>query len=77
MSLKACCTCAYWDVAGSVGLCRRRAPISYLCGLSEDFEAVAGWPMTAERDWCGDWRSASAATTSKDSRTREAGKGRG
>ena len=59
-----CKSCRYWDSDVNVpasGLCRRYAPpvrvISPLDGY-KTLEAV--WPVTAEADWCAEWRTRGA-----------------
>ena len=54
-----CESCRFWEAfqtgsLGTYGFCRRRAPNTVATSKGGEFEAR--WPLTHERDWCGEWR---------------------
>lgn len=55
-SAKTCAACAYWkDNDGTSGECRRHAPQSIVIKLDGKPESVSSFPVTASKDWCGDF----------------------
>jgi hypothetical protein len=62
IGLQACGSCHYWRREGSRragwGQCRRMPP-ALPAVRTDKLKLVGVWPVTEERDWCGEWRAAS------------------
>ena len=53
-----CGNCRYWSTTVyDQGECRKRPPVivDALCGPDGEIFGATYWPVTIERDWCGEW----------------------
>jgi hypothetical protein len=67
VALDSCGACRFWRREGSRragwGQCRRLPP-ALPAVRTDKLKLVGVWPVTEERDWCGEWRSAAGGDES-------------
>lgn len=56
-----CKDCRYFfpvTVPQNTGVCKRKPPVPVHCTIKEQIDTV--WPLLAEGDWCGEFKSKQA-----------------